>query len=205
MTAYANLFQDFPTRCRRLLKLMEDVCHAERLDVTLLLSIASTGLVIPSERLQNGHPADDGSKIPEGIKSHNKLMNQAFSSSPLVNSSNNPNSWRYGTHTDSNWKDAPDNWKSAPLTDTQKVQQVVSIIRNALAHGNIYTKGSPITEIVFASKRMRHETGCCGIKHAFENGIQYVSATPEDFSKFIKNWLDHLWMVFKTPGQARMA
>jgi hypothetical protein len=56
MTAYRNFTQDYPERCRRLLSLNFKNAKQNGLEVTLLLSIAASGLIVPYARLSEDTP-----------------------------------------------------------------------------------------------------------------------------------------------------
>ena len=54
-------------------------------------------------------------------------------------------------------------------------------IRNALAHGNIFTRGNPeIEQIILLSEAGWHEQ------------VRFLVVAPADFRRFLKNWLGFL-------------
>ena len=61
MGAYANFVQDFPKRCNILLNDFHTLAKYRDKEVTLMLSLAATGLIFPHERLKTGstHPSSD--------------------------------------------------------------------------------------------------------------------------------------------------
>jgi hypothetical protein len=61
-----------------------------------------------------------------------------------------------------------------------KCESVLIKIRNALAHGNIFTLGSPIEQIIFVSKP--------------PGDTQYSmhAVTPDIFRRFLENWFSFL-------------
>lgn len=55
-------------------------------------------------------------------------------------------------------------------------------IRNALAHGNIFTRGNPeIEQIILLSERA-----------VGTNKFNFLAVAPADFRLFLKNWLEFL-------------
>jgi hypothetical protein len=74
-----------------------------------------------------------------------------------------------------------------PLTDQTQAIQVFAIMRNALAHGNLWTKpgkSKHIRGVVFLSEDKDPHGGVVGYKYA------YVST--EDFYNFLMNWFGFL-------------
>lgn len=80
----------------------------------------------------------------------------------------------------------PDSWielsTPKPLGPDRKVKKVLLHIRNALAHGNIFTRGTPeIEQIILLSERA-----------VGTNKFNFVAVAPADFRRFLKNWLEFL-------------
>ncbi len=193
MTAYANLIKDFPSRCLQLLNTLESGCRTHNLEVTLMLSIASSGLIVPMERLGPNHPSLDKDAFSDTTTAINTLLGMRFVESPLALSSDA--SWQYGQGKLDAWGSDPDGWSRAAMT-SQDVRQILSVIRNALAHGNIYTKSvgadKQIGEIVFASKKTNRISLGCGCDKYDEVGMQHVTTTPVAFSHLLKTWIQCL-------------
>jgi hypothetical protein len=149
MTAYKNLIEDFPRRCRDILDIAGKPALSRRREVTLTLMVASAGLIVPYERLKPGgrwgpHPSGDRNTFADAVAKLESLLGQPFMSSRL---------W---TQTSSTWFSGklesvtgdPDSWKglqkSRPISKEKSVGTILSVIRNALAHGNIWTLRDPI-------------------------------------------------------------
>lgn len=157
------------------------------MEVTFLLSMASSGLIIPNERIGSRHPMGDAGKFPEAHQAFNELISKQFVQSMLC--TNGGTDWSMDTrlHTSSGsaWDDAPESWRRTPIKDN--VQCVVQCIRNALAHGNIHAMGTKpgqqIMEIAFASS-LRGQSD-----PRQEVGIRHVMVTPAAFEYFLRSWL----------------
>jgi hypothetical protein len=77
----------------------------------------------------------------------------------------------------------PDSWVELdalkPLGPDRKVKTVLLHIRNALAHGNIFTRGAPeIERIILLNERA-----------VGTNKFNFLAVAPDDFRNFLKNWL----------------
>lgn len=177
MSEYKNFIKDFPSRCAELLLTYEKRARFHGREVTLMLSIASAGLTVPYERIRSCHPSGDSSRYVEAKKMVDSLLKERFLKSILAKE--NEGSWCRGalsTHLGD-----PDSWPEMnspiPLSEKEKNKDVLHHLRNALAHGNIYTLGSEISTIIFLS-----ETD-------FKSGIfRYITVSPDDFCKLLRNW-----------------
>lgn len=182
MTAYENFVSDFPMRCLEVLKIAEKQARLEQREVTLILMVASAGLVIPYERLSDkkDHPTGDPKKYEKAAEKLDSLLKQKFLSSSL---SKGTGKWKAGRL--KSIAGDPDSWDELDpgknLSSDRKVRSVIDTIRNALAHGNIFTYQNPIERIIFVSKKKKKE-----------NRFSFVSVSPEDFSSFIKSWFEFL-------------
>lgn len=186
MSEYKNFIKDFPSRCGDLLLTYEKRSRFHGREVTLMLSIASAGLTIPYERIRSYHPSGDSRRYVEAKKMVDSLLKEKFLESVLAKE--NEGSWCRGV-LNSHFGD-PDSWPEMnspiPLSAKEKNKEVLHHIRNALAHGNIYTLGREISTIIFLS-----ETG-------YQSGkFNYITSSPDDFCKFLRNW-------FKFIGQLNL-
>ena len=192
MSEYRNFVEDFPGRCQRLLSRYFRSAESSDLEVTLLLAVAGSGLLIPYARLtESEHPSQDKSRFELAKNSINSVLNSKFFGSPL-NPESDPGSWKVGSLVDIT--DSPDFWdwtKIKPISKDKTVNPLLKILRNALAHGNIFTMGSPsIESIVFLSKLDAKDP------HA---GYNCLVVGPADFKEFISRWLT-LLAAAKIPG-----
>jgi len=84
MSAYKDYIRDYPKRCLALLDTLEVIekqrvqlpkglSNIRKHNVTYILSLASTGIVIPWERLQKGHRSGDSIQFGESVRELEKL------------------------------------------------------------------------------------------------------------------------------------
>jgi hypothetical protein len=145
--------------------------------------MAGTGLNIPLERLRSDNQggAVQERKNPEfsdACAKFDALMRRPFKGSELCEE--DCETWSYGPL--SSTENAPDSWPEidspAPLSN-ETVKTIVHHIRNALAHGNLFTRGEPIEMLVFVSK----------LKHQSKE-YRYLIVNPEEFTSFLHRWFD---------------
>jgi hypothetical protein len=179
MTAYKNFVHDFPLRCRDLLALEPDLRNVDR-EVTLLIAVASSGFLVPFERLQLGNPevphlSKDKQNYEATANALGKILDDPFVFSTLCG---NREYWFRGKVTDLHR--FPDEWgRPKPIGSEARTGTILKIIRRGLAHGNVWTRGSPegqITGLVFAG--------------ALAGGTKYdsVEMPPSQFSILLNSW-----------------
>ena len=184
MSEYSSYVSDFPARCAEILE--EFRFPAERLgrDVTLLLSITSAGLIFPHERLIPGartpHPSGDRDRYSDAACQYNRLLKEPFLSPPLWNWE--VSSWRKGKVRDVR-SGGPDTWEelrnAKAIGSEVSVGTVLRILRNALAHGNVFTQGRQIHNIVFLSEDR-------------DPAFRFISVSRRDLRKFMMNFFGFL-------------
>lgn len=184
MSAYKNFINDFPRRCREVLDFSEKFAHLKQLEVTLTLIVASSGFVIPFERLDSKHPSRDNETYSNAACALNKILDQPFKDSPLW--SDSFSSWTGGKLKSINGD--PDSWEDLgrrkPFLPEKKVSTVLKVIRNALAHGNIFTFNNPIEALIFIR--------CSYDNDKVVNGYSFIYVEPKQFKEFLKLWFDFL-------------
>jgi hypothetical protein len=207
VTAYKNFVQDFPNRCMDLLKLAEEPPRKKDREVTLALMVASAGFVIPFERLRPpgkiDNPVGDREKYSNYSEKLKNLMDTNFRGSTLH--PENVTDWQAGSL--KSIQGDPDGWQELSqdktLVEAKTVGNVLKEIRNALAHGNVFTKGNPISSVVFVSVDTKtsykktegkehhliidDEKIYVTEKHEIK-GYSFVSMSPESFLNFLKLW-----------------
>ncbi|WP_420637279.1 hypothetical protein [Candidatus Palauibacter sp.] len=166
------------------------------LEVTHLLSITTVGLTVPYERLRKGsrtpHPSDDRRRYKRAASEYNRLLEKTFPSSQLW--LDGASTWRTGEVEDVRAQ-APDfvpAFASAePMQPDYRAECVVRIMRNALAHANIVTRGTrgrEINDIMFLSEK-RYPA------------FRFVAVEPEDLRKFMMNYFEFLSRLDLGRGQ----
>ena len=185
MSEYSSYVSDFPARCAEILEEFQFRAHTLGRGVTLLLSITSTGLIIPHERLKPGgripHPSGDRDRYVDAARRYEELLDKPFLSSPLW--SNRDVSWWRKGRVRNIRTGGPDSWGELRNAKTVgpdvRVCTVLSILRNALAHGNVITQGRRIRDIVLL---------------AVDEGpaFRFISVSPSDLRKFMMNFFGFL-------------
>jgi len=188
MSVYVNFVSDFPTRCQEILADYEPRARFLGRDVTHMLAIAAVGLNIPFERLREdaSHVSKDRESYQVAKTQLSDLRRRRFLGSDLWGPQ--PGSWRYGEIP--NGEGTVEDWKhtcspvchtggrvtgnGGPFTN----DTVLRSLRNALAHGNIFTPGTEeIEDVVFLSKiNFRKEP------------YRVLVVSPADFREFLKRW-----------------
>jgi hypothetical protein len=189
MTAYKNFVEDFPRRCRDILDLAGKPALSRGREVTLTLMVASAGLVVPYERLKPDggfidHLSGDNKRFADAAAKLKSLLNDPFMSSCLWNEASS--TWHGGKLV--SVAGDPDLWtglrKRRPISKDKKVSTILNVIRNALAHGNIFTLNNPIEAIIFIKANMDVDK--------IARNYSFLSVAPQEFRKFLENWFDFL-------------
>jgi hypothetical protein len=189
MTGYRNFIEDFPRRCRDILDIAGKPALSRGREVTLILMVASTGFVVPYERLKpdsrwGDHPSGDRKRFADAAGRLESLLHQPFMSSRLWTETSS--TW-HGGKLDSVTGD-PDSWeglrKRRPISKDKQVGTILNVIRNAFAHGNIWTLRNPIEAIIFVKSVINDDE--------VVPDSSFVSVAPHEFRKFLENWFDFL-------------
>ena len=183
MTNYNNFIQDFPTRCCEILDQYETDALSRGREVTLMLAMAASGFVVPFERLcpQEGSPYYDRRDYTKAASQFDRLCVKNFLNSELWKE--NVGSWSFDEL--SSVAEDPDGWSElqeprTPLNSRKKVRDILEHLRNALAHGNIFTFPKGVCNIQFIIFLSRQS----GTSADFN----FLCVSPQDFQKFLKKW-----------------
>jgi hypothetical protein len=213
MSVYKNFIQDFPDRCDKILK--EYRSHAEKsgLEATLMLAIASVAIPIPFERLRKPpggikHPSGDKEKHSKASGKLAEICGKKFIQSALWEKA--VSSWEIGEvdAREAKKKD-PELWDASynSLSGDFKVIEILEHIRNALAHGNIFTSPNgkkQIKRIIFLNRIMSAKSltdnylKACLLKFfrrsrpKFTGKYKVLKVSPNDFNDFLINWIQFL-------------
>lgn len=80
--------------------------------------------------------------------------------------------------------DGPDAWVgAATAVGDRPVRCILAVIRNAVAHGNFYTKGNPIDQLVLYAEERRNQRVI---------GYEYLVIPVAAFRRFLFAWFDHI-------------
>ena len=189
MTNYNNFVQDFPTRCCEIFDQYENDALSSGREVTLTLAMAASGFVVPYERLQpqEGEPPYPDRGIYEQAASQfDDLLKEKFLGPRLWKEG--VSSWSFGKLKSvaggpGIWPELQDPCK--PLGPCKKVNSILKHLRNALAHGNIFTfpkddpdKDDPDIELIIFLSR----------PYMKSPEFNFLCVSPQDFQKFLRNW-----------------
>jgi hypothetical protein len=149
-----------------------------------MLTIASAGLTIPIERLEQKnypYPFKDSVKYQQAHSELNNLLAEKLCGSILLK--NYPQSWCFGRLATTVGE--PDTWTELqypqPMPNNQTVKSVLKHLRNAFAHGSIHTKDDPISELTFIASVRRYSPD-----------FNYLMVSPDDFRIFLQKWFKFL-------------
>lgn len=196
MSEYKVFVKEFPLRCEKIMGRIEKGHKYEDLTVTGLLMVAASAIIIPYERLRPvpDHPSGDAKKYTEAAEKFKQLLDSNFVGSDLC-SPNDKAKWLFAKA--ESVEDDPDRWKwtfKKEISKEKKTKGVLDIIRNALAHGNIFTKPSrgDIQEIIFVSQELkRGEDGKVKEPHELKH-YNCISVTPSLFKQFLGKWFAYI-------------
>jgi hypothetical protein len=181
MTDYADFVRDFPVRCGEVLELCYEQARSNGREVTLLM-MAATASFVPYERLGSSreHPSRDRRRFPRAARDLDIALGKPFLKSPFH--SNSMESWSMGRmRTAEPPSDLP------PLANDTPANQVFATIRNALAHGNLWTRpgnDKHIRGMAFLAEDRDSDRSIVGYK------CIYVST--DDFREFLVKWFAFL-------------
>ena len=181
MTQYHDYIIDLPGRCLDIFEYFEPEAKKQDKEVTLLLMAATSAFVIPLERIKSKELYSDSKEV---FPSFDEELKKKWSESPL---SRCPEEWPLGFTED--WDGGPNSWPP-PTTGVgnEDVSEVLRIIRNALAHGNLHTDGNLADGNYIHLLRLHSEE-----HHEYYwnkvIGYKYLDIPVSDFRQFLFNWL----------------
>lgn len=186
MTAYRDYIVDFPKRCLNILDHFEPQAKKRDQEVTLMLMVASSAFLIPQERLNKDHPSQDLVQFEKTLPRFMKELKTKWGKSSL---SRNVAEWQYGFTDDIG--NGPDAWPAPNAKASEKdVSEVLGIIRNALAHGNLFTEGNSIDTVTFYSKKYETRKKCKECQQDVSDmiGYKFLKIPTASFRQFLYNW-----------------
>lgn len=195
----ARFVTEYPQRCLELIDALEETARRRELVGSFSLLAAAAVFVIPYERMaSNKHPLHKARDIDlfTALKS---LQKKPFISAQFWDG-NPPKDWRFSRvmanpNDSMQWRDAdghhPMSAAAKNSLPDRKADEVLRVVRNALAHGNIvYLNENGFeqrnTKLQFLGFLSRYEED----KEQRENAETYrlVTATEDEFLRFVKLW-----------------
>lgn len=184
---YKDYITDFSSRAKKVLEKFSECDRDNELNVTALLSVAMSAFVIPFERLKESHPSGDEKKFEKIADELKKALDCGFKDSRLFS-----NAFKIKTLNKNEFSNTDFHGGFEAVNPAKKVNCIVDIIRNSLAHGNIYTDlrndTQHIDTLYFVSKKSNE-------KKAFHEALEKykesgrISKTAKDkiYNEFINN------------------
>lgn len=186
MSNYKNFIRDFPNRCGEILNEYREDAHKNGREVTHMFAIASAAITIPFARLyEKENPSQDKKKCQQAVSKFANLCGQNFLASSLCGKA--AKSWKSGQVKKEVVELGPENWKENALSLKNKdikVIEVLKIIRNALAHGSIFTLPNyddQIENIIFLSESRDDGN--------FAGNYNLLMVSAEGFNEFLVKWI----------------
>jgi hypothetical protein len=212
MSNWKYFFKHFPARVNKIFDAFDREALNNDVEVTFILTIAAAGFTVPFERLKKYHPSEDASRFASSTKELKKLLDKKFIGSKLWPDVDSK-SWRYINKMKSingnveEW--IPEISFALPLSKEKKqgfedrrCNTILHHLRNALAHGNIFSFNDPITELIFLSSVEQSSSrnitaierlldclrSLFGLGDVQKKNFAVLVVSPADFKTFLKNW-----------------
>jgi hypothetical protein len=191
MTEYANWTQDYPERVMTLYSHFKAEARKKKLDMTFLITIASSVIIIPRERSSHGLSNRPELKITPGMNAEH-LENELATSIKRCTLLCDQQRSRLAEIPFGEYSGDLDQWypkRERPYGDQKQLGTLIKHLRNALAHGNLITRGRNIEEIVFLS-RPWHES----------DRWNYLRLNRDQLEDILNIWMDVLKKVHTDPN-----
>lgn len=190
MSEYESWISDFPQRCGDLLELCAEVTQSRNREVTFLLAVASACIAIPLDRMR--YQERDGQEMPHPMKDRGLSNKRRKKFDELVGKKmreldfwNDKDYASFGHGKLESVERNPDSWKELqdpkPFGHDKEFKTLLSLIRNALAHGSVFTRGNEIREIVLLSR-----------EYAKSDRYEFLILTPRDLKRVVQFWIREL-------------
>lgn len=191
MTAYRDWFSTFPSRTLCVLRDLKQVKNGQlwrKRSVTILLMTACSGFVMPFERLVSSRADDLGDGVPDKARDIRSTLHfsGSFVRSAFVRNATN---WQEG-HVASIEGDV-DSWldltRTRSLVEGYSTEYVLRLMRNALAHGSVWTSPSDweqeIQKLVFVQRCDQKDVSA---------GFDFLIVPVQEFEYFLNTWLEQI-------------
>jgi hypothetical protein len=192
---------EYPRRALDLIEMLEASAREKSLLGSFGLLAASAILTIPFERMRTSHFLHNDARDADLVKNLKVLEKAAFLEAPFWRSAPDDGAWRQSRITNTadevhGWLDEADRdprSEEANTIQTRKANEVLRVLRNALAHGNIIyldKNGQEIAghQMVYMAFLSRYEETAAQREQA--ETYRVVITTEEAFLHFVKSWAE---------------
>lgn len=187
MSNFTDFVEDYPKRCHEVLTSLYPNAEVLEREVTLLLCIASAGLVTPFERLrdnpQHPHPSKNRKTFEKHCEWIDSLSKMTFQELQIEEKS----SWKFAKLSNATFLREVEHWeldKHHTLDASKSVSAVLTLLRHSLAHGNVYTKNEgKLRRLAFVNH--------CDYNNP-DKGFKCLSVSPGAFKVFLDWWFSNL-------------
>ena len=211
MVVPARFVTEYPLRCMELFELIEPMARDKDLLGSFSLIVATSVFLIPYERMNDRHFLNRRGKEPDLYDAIDRIERQHFLKAEFWRNGT-PQEWRFSrimneVERTARWRDDKNRHPLAAdavnKIARKKVKDVLYVIRNALAHGNVVyldehgseTPGAKLRYLAFLS-RCEEEVQPDG------NTYHVVTTTGQGFLDFVKVWAT--WLA-ELPGDTRLS
>ena len=191
MTEYSNFIQDYPKRCADILEYFFLRAANMNREVTLLLMATAGGFIMPYERLIWGdtirQPDIDRNEYNSAMEKLSNALGMSIKESHYFKEI--ICRWRFGKPIEpAGIKEIISAYASSNTIDTKmKIVEVLKIIRNSIAHGNIMSmpdNSNVIQDLIFISGGKK--------KNGTIIPYKMIVLTPKELNKFLLRWFEFL-------------
>jgi hypothetical protein len=207
---------EYPRRALDLIRMLETQARESNLLGSFGLLAASAILTIPFERLRSSHFLHNGARDADLAKNLKALEKAAFLEAPFWRSEPDRAAWQQSRVVNAvndvhGWLDQdgidPRSDKANTI-GTRKASEVLRVLRNALAHGNIIyldKNGQEIAgnQMVYMAFLSRYEENAEQREQA--ETYRLVITTEEAFLQFVKSWAEWIGSLDLDPRLAEAA
>lgn len=192
---------EYPRRALELIGMLEAPARENNLLGSFGLLAASAILTIPFERMRSSHFLHDDARDADLVKNLKALEKAVFLEAPFWGAEPDGGAWRQSRIVNAvdevhGWLDQdgcdPRSEESNTI-QTRKASEVLRVLRNALAHGNIIyldKNGQEIAgnQMFYMAFLSRYEETAAQREQA--ETYRVVIATEEAFLQFVKSWAE---------------
>lgn len=188
MSMYANLTDDLSNRCNNIFDKYYECLKKDGFEVTFLLMLATTGFTIPHEKLDKLQKNNDNRNIKKFKKEvFDRLATKNIVFAKVIKKDTYDHFEDYQNNSEEN--------------TINQMGEFLQIIRNALAHGNIFFTGDEtgnIKEVAFVSENRKKSGKCseCNNTQAIldkTHPYKYIHFKDmDDFKLFLELWFNFI-------------